>query len=1107
MVEDRILDSYPLSPMQKAMFFQSRLSPDSGVYLLQLRGVLLEELNTALFWQAWRKVIERHSILRTSFHLNRQGEPFQVVHSKVEAPIVEQDLRHLPLSEQEIQIQQYLQSDWGSGFNLASPPLLRLALFRLAESKFFFIRAIHHLLSDSRSSFIQYQEAFSIYETLCRGLTPVLLPARKYREYIDWLEGQDLRGAEVFWRNLLKGFHTPTPLVSEKRNPDAGSPAGDSAKLVFGLQSRRISIENTKKLQVLVKEYSFTMNTLLQAAWGILLARYSGEEDVVFGGTRNCRKSSFPGAEELVGPMVNTLPVRALINSHQNSVSLMRDLRQQWLAMRPYEHCPLTDIFGWSEIPSGIRLFESVVNYDHMSFNQALRALSDKWQQRTFEYRQNPGYSLALNGYGEDQFLMQIYYDRSLYDDSTIQRMLAHLEVLLLGMQRSPDRPVTNLPVITEEERKTILSGWNSTAIEFQNKQLVHQLFEEQAQKSPEQVAVVWKDQRMTYGQLNQRAGQLAGYLRNAGVAPGRIVAIHLQRSPMVIVAALAILKAGGAFLPLDPESPVERLNFMLNDAQPVMALTQQNLLDKRLGSPSPLFVLDRDGRTLQDIQPSGSATQPTPQDLAYVIYTSGSTGVPKGVEIAHSGLSNLVAWHIREFSITDQDRATQLANLAFDGSVWEIWPYLAAGAQVHLLADEIDLAPDRLISWYSRAGITISFLPTPLLESVLDQDWSAGLAPRIILTGGDRLHRRPPEGLPFRLINNYGPTECTVVATSGEVLPSRNATGGNDELAPDIGRPISNTETYVLDHHLNPLPVGVPGELFVGGAGLARGYLNREDLTAERFIANPFSSSPGARLYKTGDLVRYLPDGRLEYLGRIDTQVKVRGVRIELGEIETLLQAYPGIARGVVVAVDDRKGGLMLVAFLENDDSFPVDMDELGQFLRAKLPAQMIPAEYRTIDEFPITPNQKIDRQVLEKLALVEQSPTGSGKAKLTARDALEEAMAGLWAEVLGLPAVGVRDNFFDYGGNSLLGIRLVSLINDIFEVELPLKSLFDSPTVEGINTALKSKSGRKYQDLLHVAELFLMLARIPEAEAERMLEEKIIQQQMWDRDTNPNE
>lgn len=1102
MPRSEIIDSYSLSPMQKAMFFQSQYSPDAGVYLLQLEGEFLEDLDTPRFWDAWRLVIGRHSILRTSFHVNQDGEPYQVVHSHVEIPLIERDLRSLSERDQEAELQLHLQSDWEAGFDLASPPLLRLALFRLADERFFFVRTIHHLLSDSRSSFMQYLEVFSIYQSLCKGIKPALEPARNYREYVDWLSAQDMSAAQPYWRDLLAGFTLPTPLYPRKISLRGEPEKRGKSAAIFGSKSLRIPADISQHFRSFVNLQGITLNTLLQGAWAILLSRYSGEAEVVFGGTRNCRKSSFKGAQELVGPMVNTLPVRARLDAGRTTNSLLKELRDQWISMRPFEHTPLTIIAGWSAIPAGERLFESVVNYDHLSFNEGLRSQSESWKRRTFRYRQNPGYPLALNGFGEKDFILQFYYDRSLFDDQAIERMLSHVETILRGMVSDPDRPVCNLPILAHDEQEELLRTWHGSRIDFPQKKLVHQQFEESVGKFPEAAAVIHKGEQLTYRQLDQRANQLSAFLVANGVTRNRLVAVYMQRSLDVIVALLGILKAGGAYLPLDPELPPARIEFMLADARPAMVLSQQSLQDRLAGTGYRVICLDRDWADIEKHPVTSAEVNLAEDDLAYVIYTSGSTGSPKGVEITHRGLRNLVNWHNQEFSVTQTDRATQVANLSFDASVWEIWPYLAKGAQIHLLPDEVDLAPDRLVQWIGRAGITISFLPTPICETILDMDWPPETNLRILLTGGDRLQRRPSTRLPFHLINNYGPTECTVVTTSGEVLPEDEIDSEQEPALPDIGRPIMNVCVYVLDRHLNLVPVGIPGELFIGGAGVGRGYLNQPGLTGEKFIENPFDNGWSPRLYRSGDRVRYLGDGRLEYLGRFDTQVKVRGIRLELGEIESLLLAHPGVARAAVLQHENAHSQSNLVAYIESKGSLSIQPADLAAYLRARLPAQVLPGRFVFLEAFPLTTNQKIDRKALASLPLPEDQTAPVDSGWRSARTALESAMAGLWAEVLGITEIGIRDSFFELGGNSLSAIRLVSQIIDFFDIDLPLKALFTYPTIEELNSYLETAYTAN-MDLESAAEVYLQVVRLTEPEAARMLEEKFIEHQMWGKES----
>jgi aspartate racemase len=592
-------------------------------------------------------------------------------------------------------------------------------------------------------------------------------------------------------------------------------------------------------------------------------------------------------------------------------------------------------------------------------------------------------------------------------------------------------------------------------------------LFEAQVEQAPDAVAVVFEGEQLTYRELNVRANQLAHYLQVLGVGPDVLVGIYVERSLEMLVGLLGILKAGGAYVPLDPAYPLERLAFMLEDASVSVLLTQARLVESLPQHQAPVVCLDGDWEVLAQYSEENPFSGVTPQNLAYVIYTSGSTGKPKGVLVEHRGLLNLVFWHRRTFAVSPKDRATQLAGSAFDASVWELWPYLSAGASIYIANEQTRVLPQQLRDWLIKNAITISFLPTPLAESILSLDWSTNVALRTLLTGGDKLHNYPLSSIPFELVNNYGPTENTVVTTSG-FIPAKPRT----DVAPPIGRPIANTKVYLLDEKLQPVPIGVPGELYVSGEGLARGYLNRPDLTAQKFIANPFIDNPSVSgaapeklsgcdsalcLYKTGDLARYLPNSDIEFLGRIDEQVKIRGFRIELGEIEALLVQHPDLREVEVVVREDIPGNKFLAAYVVPKlETSPPTIRELRSFLKAKLPDYMVPGAFVFLEAMPLTPNGKIDRRALPIPDSTRREQEDNFVAPSTPT---EEILAAIWAEVLGLQQVGINDNFFELGGHSMLAARLLAQIEKAFGKNLPLATLFQSPTIEQLANILRQK------------------------------------------------
>ncbi len=600
----------------------------------------------------------------------------------------------------------------------------------------------------------------------------------------------------------------------------------------------------------------------------------------------------------------------------------------------------------------------------------------------------------------------------------------------------------------TDDNPMAVDPAWNGTERAYPRDRSVARLVAAQAASAPDAAALVVGESVLTYRDLDERANKLARHLRALGVGPDVPVALCLERSVAYVVAALAVLKAGGAYVPLDPAYPPERLAYILDDAGAAALLTEERFSARSPRGPWRTVALDVDAAKIARHPATPPAVDMTADDLAYIIYTSGSTGQPKGARVTHDSLLNLVYWHRDAFAVTPDDRATQLAGPAFDATVWELWPYLTAGASVYLPDEAIRTAPAALRDWLVAREITISFLPTALAEEAIALSWPETTGLRLMLVGADALQRYPSPALPFAVVNNYGLTECAVVSTSGRVPPA--APGAQPTLPPSIGRPIANTQAYILDAARRPVPAGEPGELYIGGAGLAQGYHNRPDLTAERFIPHPFSNRPGARLYRTGDLARYLPDGQIQFMGRADDQIKIRGYRVEPAEIVAALGAHPAIRTGVVLAREDTPGDKRLVAYIvpaAHGADRPAD-SALGDYLRARLPDYMIPASFVWLEALPLTPNGKVDRDALP--APAPDGTAGEEDADFVApRTGVEERVAALVALLLGLERVGVDDNFFMLGGHSLLGTQLIARVRAAFGVDLTLRGLFDAPTV----------------------------------------------------------
>ena len=1051
-----VADFYPLSPMQAGMLFHSLYAPDSGVYVEQVSCTLRGDLDVTAFERAWQRVVDRHPVLRTAFRGEGLKEPVQVVRRQVKLPLAQQDWRGLSPSEQECELRDFLAQDRRTGFDLAQAPLMRLALMRSGEDACTFVWTHHHILLDGWSIPQLLQEVFALYEAFRRGEDLHLEPPRPYRDYIAWLKHQNLAEAEAFWRRTLAGFSTPTPLVIDRPRDHVADDGARPAE-----HETRLSVEATAALQDLARQHHLTLNTLMQGAWGLLLSRYNSEEDVVFGSTVSGRPGDLPGSEYMVGLFINTLPVRVQVAGNAELVAWLKELQSQLVEARQYEYSPLVQIQGWSEVPRGTPLFESILVFENYPVATSIQAHEGSLAIEDIRSVEQTNYPLTVVGGPAEQLVLKAVYDCHRFDGEAIGRMLEHLRTLLESMSSDPDQRLCQLPLLTDAERNQILVEWNDTQAEYPQDKCAHELFETQVQRTPEAIAVTLEEEHLTYQTLNQRANQLAHRLQTLGVEPDTVVGICVERSLEMVIGILGILKAGGAYLPLDPTYPPERLTYILQDAQVQVLLTQSHLVGQldalRIThhASRSIVCLDTDQHTISQEPTTNPSVGMTPENLAYVIYTSGSTGRPKGTLLHHRGLCNFATSQAHDYDLEAGRRMLQFASFSFDGSVAEIFPALVSGATLCLAHREVLLSSPDLLQLLRNQRITTAIIPPSMLAILPAEDLPAL---QTLLSAGEACTRDIVERWApgRRFINAYGPTEATVGPTYYlvENLP--------DEITNvPIGRPIVNTQIYILDPRLQPVPVGVPGELMVGGVGVARGYLNRPELTAQKFIPDPFSTRPGARLYRTGDLARYLPDGDVEFLGRVDHQVKVRGFRIELGEIEAALSEHPAIHQAVALAREDRPGIKRLVAYVVPEQGPAPTAGELRDFLSQKLPQHMVPTAFVVLDELPLTPNRKVDRQALP-------APAGDRpemeETYVAPRDRLELQLTQIWETVLDVRPIGVNDDFFKLGGHSLLAVRLVAQIQQRFSQTVPLHVLFQEPTIEHLAGALRQQ-GRPEQ------------------------------------------
>jgi amino acid adenylation domain-containing protein len=1049
----------PLSFAQERLWFIDRMEPGSAVYNVPVAWRLAGVLDVDALERALGEIVRRHETLRTVF-AQADGSPVQVIAPFAGFALPMEDLSGLGEADREAAVQQRAGEEARRPFDLSAGPLFRAALLRLGAEDHLLMFSMHHIVSDGWSMGVLYRELSALYAAYREGAESPLaeLPVQ-YADYAVWqreqLEGEALDRQLGYWRGRLAGAPELLELPTDHPRPAVQTYRGATVPV-------ELSAELLERLQALGRSEGTTLYMTLLGAFQVLLSKYSGSDDVVVGSpiAGRTRKET----EELIGFFVNTLVLRTDLSGDPSFREVLRRARE--VTLGAYEH---------QEVP-----FERLVaelsperSLSHAPLFQVMFAL------QTAEGRGGALAGLEVSGIRaelasakfdlslaltatEQGLRGGLTYSTDLFERGTVDRMLGHLERVLEQVAADADVRLSRLELLGEAERALVLEAWNPAAAEYPADRCIHELFQAQAARTPGAIAATGGTVALTYAELNARANRLARHLVRLGVGPEARVGVCLERGPELMVCTLAVLKAGGAYVAMDPAYPPARLELMLRDSGAAVLLT-----DGRGAAPAEqdgvhVVRVDRDAHAFAAESAADLPNRVSPRNVAYVVYTSGSTGTPKGVAVDHASLGALCAWHVRAFGVTAADRGTQVASPGFDAAVWEVWPYLTRGASVHVVPEEVRADPPALRDWLVRHEATVSFIPTPVAEPMLALEWPADAALRWMLTGGDRLRARPAAGMPFAMSNNYGPTECTVVATSGTVRTE-------GVRAPSIGGPIENTRIYVLDAGVRPLPAGVPGELCIGGAQVARGYLNRPALTAERFVPDPFSPTPGARLYRSGDKVRWLEEsaevrecvsaevgsasadsrtnapthsrtGVLEYLGRLDEQVKVRGFRIELGEIEATLRRDPGVADCAVIARDDERGEKRLAAYVVGD----ADAEALRDRLRASLPEYMVPSAFVFMDALPLTANGKLDRKALPAPEFA------SAKDRYVApRTPVEEVLAGIWAEVLRLERVGVEESFFDLGGHSLLATRMASRVRELFGVELPLRALFEGPTV----------------------------------------------------------
>jgi amino acid adenylation domain-containing protein/non-ribosomal peptide synthase protein (TIGR01720 family) len=1066
-------DIYPLAPVQQGMLFHTNYESQSGVYLQQVVGEIEGVLDTAVFQRAWEWCIDRHPSLRASFVLRDLPRPLQRIHRRVNLPFVYKDWSALNANETKRKWKELQETDRQQGFSLETAPLMRLTLVKTEEQKWRFLWTHHHLLLDGWSLPLIFRDVIAFYKAEKQELHPNLQQPPVYRDFIAWLSEQESASAESFWRRELSGLQEATSLWLKSLKPS------QEATSDYQTLQRTLSQETFTRLVAFAQKNQVTLNTLVQGAWSILLSRYSGSQQVVFGVTVSGRPPELSGAEEMVGLFINTLPLRVTLDAATPFKHWLQELRDRTSEINQYSFSRLVDIQGWSDVPRGQPLFESIIVYENYPVEESLRQDSGELSVHSVESLERTHYPVTLYALPGEDLTLKIAFQKNVGCDEEREQLIHQLMQILERFAKDEPEFLGDIGLLS----KTAERDFVQKAFECKNSTIdatVHELFSQQASLTPDAPAVLWGTNCLTYGELERKSNSVAHALHQLGVKPETLVAVCLERDAGLLVALLGILKAGAAYVPLDPSFPRERLDFMLTDSGAAVIVTENTIASQISETSAKVLLLDEEGITSP--QPDTALPSvPGNKHLAYVIYTSGSTGRPKGVQIPHDALVNFLLSFREKPGLSAADTLVAVTTLSFDISILELFLPLITGARLVVADRETVRDGFKLAQLLNQYQATVMQATPATWRLLLGADWKPNSAFRAFC-GGEAI----PVDLAASLLNCgielwnvYGPTETTIWSTVNPVKQP------DDALS--IGRGIANTSVYILDSAGHPVPKGVVGELFIGGAGLAQGYRGRPDLTALAFVPNPFSEDLGERLYRTGDLARFLPNGEIEFLGRLDYQVKIRGYRIELGDIETVLENHPAIAQAIVQSFEDTSGDKRLVAYLvaKSDTEKPTP-EALRSYVLEKLPDYMVPSAWVFLDTMPLTPNNKVDRRALPAPC------QPSSKEDYTApRNAIEEALAEIWQELMKVERVGVKDNFFDLGGHSLVAAQIHARMRKVFSIDVSLRELFDALTIEKtaqLLVARETQLGRTKK----IAQAFLRMKQMTPEEKARLLQEK---------------
>ncbi len=1034
---------FELAFAQQGLWFICQLDVDSCVYNLPLLFEVKGNLSLPALELAFSQILRRHESLRTRIRVVR-GLPVQAIAEPEELVLPVIDLTELSEEDRDTEAERIVAEEARLPFDLSRGPLVRFKLFRLGGKRYLFFLNMHHIIWDGWSVGVFLRELGVLYESFLggEGLPLAELPIQ-YADYAEWqrewLQGEVLDKQIEYWKEKLGGELTELQLPVDRPRPAVASYRG-------ARQSFELSGTLTTALKELSRREGVTLFMMLLSAFKTLLYRYTGQEDIIVGSVianRNRRE-----LEGLIGFFANTLVLRTDLSEGPNFKELLGRVREVTLEAYAHQDLPfdrLVQILGPERDMSRQPLFQVMFVLQDASLpSLELPGVT----MNVLEVDNGTSkFDLTLEMREDRQVLSGVIeYSTDLFDRATIDRMIRHFRVLLDGIVLDPTQRLWELPLLTEGERHRLLVEWNGTRRDYPRDKCIHELFEEQVERAPDAVAVVCEDEQLSYRELSRRSNLLAQRLQELGVGPDVLVALYMERSIEMMVAILGILKAGGAYVPLDPRYPQERIAFMLEDTDASIVLSQSRLMEGLPDHRPPVLCMDAGWGATTAENPVRPHCNATAENLAYVLYTSGSTGRPKGVAVPHRGISRLVIGS--DYVKLDENQTIlQLAPVSFDVSTFEIWGALLKGGTCVVFPGNGLQDLTKLKKVIRKNCVNTLVLTASLFNLIIDEAPETLSGIKQLIAGGEALSvahichgiSKLPE---VQLVNGYGPSESTFLTCCYDIPKDLS----ESSASVPIGRPISNTQVYILDAHLQPVPVGVPGELYIGGDGLARGYLNRPELTAEKFVSDPFSDDAESRLYGSGDLARYLADGNIEFLGRLDDQVKIRGFRVELGEIERVLKEHPLVRDALVVVRGDEPGAKRLVSYTVVKEGAVVS--DFRDYLQGKLPEYMVPSVFAFLDEFPLTPNGKVDR---EALPVSDKRPV-LAQTYVAPRSEVERVIASVLGEVLEIEKVGIYDNIFDLGAHSLSITQVVSRLREAYQIELPLRSLFESPNVASL-------------------------------------------------------